>query len=114
MQEYDDTHNQLHKMGNVFFHTQQMSAQLAYFISLSLPLHWASLEFQFINTNIKESRAFILKSKEQLQKLASDSMDTTCATMIDKYGSRRNIEGIYLALFAAEYSYDKGILKDKK
>jgi hypothetical protein len=47
-------------MGNSFLNAQQMIAQLAIYLSLSMPLHQASRSFQFINTSEEQSKAEVL------------------------------------------------------
>ncbi len=46
-----ETHTRIQKMGNVFLNVQQMLAQLATYIVLSIPLYHAPRTFKFINTS---------------------------------------------------------------
>jgi hypothetical protein len=47
---------------HAFLNVQQMSAQLATYIVLSIPLYHASKIFKFINTSSLQERAFVLKN----------------------------------------------------
>jgi hypothetical protein len=58
-------------MGNVFLNAQQMFAQLAIYLILSLPLHHTSRLFQSINTSPEDERTFILKPFHMLKKISS-------------------------------------------
>ncbi len=57
-----DANLRIKKLGNDFFNAQQMSAQLATYIILSLPLYHASKSFSFLNTSPQPKCAFVLKS----------------------------------------------------
>jgi len=61
-----------------------MSAQLATYIILSLPLYHASRSFSFLNTSPQPKRAFVLKSTKILNELPSNSIDIKAQSPIDK------------------------------
>jgi hypothetical protein len=63
------------KLGNVFLNAQQMFAQLATYIILSLPLYHTSKSFSFLNTSLQPKHAFMLKSTKLLNELPLDSID---------------------------------------
>jgi hypothetical protein len=56
-----DANTRILKLGNAFLNAQQMLAQLAIYLVLSLPLYHASRTFEFINTSPYNERAFVLK-----------------------------------------------------
>ncbi len=57
-----EAHTYIQKMGNVFLNAQQMSAQLATYIVLFIPLYHASRTFTFMNTSPLQECAFVLKN----------------------------------------------------
>ncbi len=57
-----ETHIHIRKMGNIYFNSQEMSAQLATYIMLFIPLYHAFRTFKFINTSPLPQHAFILKN----------------------------------------------------
>ncbi len=57
-----DVNLRIRKLGNAFINAQQMSAQLATYIILSLPLYHASRSFSFLNTSPQPKHAFVLIS----------------------------------------------------
>jgi hypothetical protein len=77
-------------MGNVFFDAQQMSAQLATYIVLFLPLHHAFRNFKFINTFPLQECAFVFENVASLKILPLDSTYFMCLSIIDKYIKRPN------------------------
>ena len=83
-----DANIRILKLGNAFLNAQQMSAQLAIYLILSIPLYHCSRSFAFINTSPLQERAFVLKPQQQLQKLDKESMDVMCKSIIDKYIDR--------------------------
>jgi 23S rRNA pseudoU1915 N3-methylase RlmH len=56
-----DVNLNIKKLGNAFMNAQQMSAQLATYIILSLPLYHAFRSFSFLNTSLQLEHAFVLK-----------------------------------------------------
>jgi hypothetical protein len=59
----------------------------------------------FINTSLKDQRAFILKKPKDPQLELDHSEDIICASIIDCYLQRpANIEHIFLAKFASSYT----------
>ncbi len=100
-------------MGNVFLNVQQMLAQLATYIVLSIPLYHSSKTFKFINTSPLQERAFVLKNVASLKTLILDSTNIMCPSIIDKYIKRPNyLSNISLIEFVA--NYDIVNLKKKK
>jgi hypothetical protein len=83
-------HVRIQSMGNVIFNVQQMSAQLATYIVLSIPLYRAFRILKFINTSPLQERAFTLKNVELLKTLPLDSTNIMCPFIIDKYVKRNN------------------------
>ena len=103
-----DANIRILKLGNVFLNAQQMSAQLAIYLILSIPLYHCSCSFAFINTSPLQERAFVLKPQQQLQKLDKESMDVMCKSIIDKYIDRpKSLQDICLAKFVANYNHIK-------
>ncbi|CAD6209869.1 GSCOCG00010855001-RA-CDS, partial [Cotesia congregata] len=73
---------------------------------LALPLSMCSREVVFVNTNHPENRIQIVKSKQELQKLPSNSTDIYIKDTLDHYVNRPyELENIYLASFVAWYNY---------
>jgi DNA replication protein DnaC len=84
---------------------QQMPAQLAVYLSLSMPLYHASRSFQFINTSEEESKAKILLPSSMLNKLEGESTEIFCKSSIDKYRNRpQHLSDICLAHFVAKFN----------
>ena len=80
-----DANIRILKLGNAFLNAQQLLAQLAIYLILSIPLYHCSRSFAFINTSPLQERAFVLKPQQQLQKLDKESMNVMCKSIIDKY-----------------------------
>ena len=92
-------------LGKAFVNLQQMSAQQAVHIVLSIPLNCSSRKCVFVNTSPVDDRAFVLKRKKDLQKEADDSEDIMCPSIIDYYVLRPTaIELVCLAEFASSYT----------
>jgi hypothetical protein len=105
--KYEQTSDveRVRKMGNSFLNAQQMPAQLAVYLALSLPLHHATRSFQFINTSEEQSRAAILLPPDALKKLEPESTEIFCKSSIDKYRKRpQHLNNICLAQFVANYN----------
>ena len=104
---------QILKLGNVFLNAQQMSAQLAIYLILSLPLYHASRTFKFINTSAPQDRAFVLKPQHVLLKLEPELTDIMCKSIIDRYIERPHIlKNVCLAEYVSNYSWSsKKIIK---
>ncbi len=75
-------------MGNIFCNVQQMLAQLATYIVLSIPLYHATRTFKFINTSPLQECTFALKDVKSLKTLPSNSTNIMCSSIIDKYIKR--------------------------
>ena len=92
-----------------------MSAQLAIYLILFIPLYHYSRSFAFMNTSPLQERAFVLKTQQQLQKLDKESMDVMCKSIIDKYIDRpKSLEDICLAEFVANYNHIKNKISIQK
>ncbi len=104
------------KLGNAFLNAQQMSAQLAVYLILSLPLYHASRTFKFINTSAPQDRAFVLKPQHVLLNLEPESTDIMCKSIIDRYIERpHSLKNVCLAEFVSNYSWSsKKIIKCRK
>jgi hypothetical protein len=83
-----DANLRIRKLSNVFLNAQQMFAQLATYIILSLPLYHASISFSFFNTSPQPECAFVFKSTKLLNELPPDSIDIKAQSPIDKYLKR--------------------------
>lgn len=106
--EKTEANIRIQKLGNAFLNAQQMSAQLAAYLVLSLPLHHASRSFKFINTSPLEERAFVLKPQTVLNQLEDDSTDIMCSSIIDKYIDRpKNLDALSLVEFVSYYNVMK-------
>ena len=96
------------KLEHALSNAQQMLAQLAIYLILSIPLYHCSRSFSYINTSPSRERAFILKPQYQLLELDKDCTKVMCKSIIDKYIDRpSNSENICLATFVANYKYYK-------
>jgi len=88
---------------------QQMPAQQAVHIVLSLPLNSGSRHCIFINTSPINERAFMLKRPKDLQQEPNESKDVMCLSIIDYYIQHpKSLENVCLAEFASSYT-NKGI-----
>lgn len=113
--EKTDANLRILKLGNAFLNAQQMSAQLAIYLILSIPLYHCSRSFSFINTSPSHERAFILKPQYQLLKLDKECTEVMCKSIIDKYIDRPdNLENICLAAFVADYNHSKNKISIRK
>jgi hypothetical protein len=93
------------KIGNSFLNAQQMFAQLAVYLAMSMPFHHATRSFQFINTSEEQTWAKILLPSSMLKKLKLESIEIFCKSLIDKYKDRpKYLNDICLAQFIAKYN----------
>ena len=98
----------MRRVGNAILNSQQLTAQQAVYISLSLPLHSCTREVIFINTSPQEERTLLLKRRYILQKLDSESKEIFCDTIIITYTKRNVIlKDLFLADFATMYNTNK-------
>jgi hypothetical protein len=105
--KYEQTSDveRVRKMDNSFLNAQQMHAQLAVYLSLSMPLYHASRSFQIINTSEEESKVEILLPSSFLNKLEGESTEIFCKSSIDKYRNRpQHLSDICLAHFVAKFN----------
>jgi hypothetical protein len=62
-----------------------MPIQQVIHISLSIPLYYLIISFQFINTREELNRAFVLLPKKLVKKLPPTSIDIHCKSLVEKY-----------------------------
>jgi hypothetical protein len=99
-----DAIQMIRTLGNTFLNHQQMSAQQAVHIALSLSLNYSSRKCVFINTSPLEKRTFVLKPSVFLEQDTDNSEDMLCRSIIDYYLQRPSaIRHIYLAEFVSHY-----------
>lgn len=90
---------------NKFINSNEISAQEACYLSLGFSVSKSSRSSIFINTAPPENRVHILKPKEQLNNLPSDSTDIFSSGLLDYYPLRpRELENVCLAKFAAYFT----------
>jgi len=106
----------IQSLGNALFNLQQILAQQAVHIALSLPLNHSSRECNFINTAPIDECTFILKPTTLLKQIPDNSEDVMCSSIIDYYINRPNaIKHVCLAEFVSKYrKYGTPISKRKK
>ena len=80
-----DAIQMIHTLGNTLLNVQQMYAQQAVHIALSLPLTCSSRKCVFINTSPLEKHTFVLKPPVLLQQELDNSEDVVCRSIIDYY-----------------------------
>jgi len=91
-------HTHIRNMGNALLNAQQMSAQLAVYIVLSIPLYHASRIFKFINTSPLQERAFVLKNVASLKTFPLDSTNIMCPSIIVNTSKDLTIYVTFLSL----------------
>jgi hypothetical protein len=103
-------------LGNTLLNLQQMVAQQAVHIALSMPLNCSSRKCVFINTSPLEKCTFVLKPSVLLEQEPDNSEDVLCRSIIDYYlQCPYPIRHIYLAEFISHYKkYGAPISKRKK
>ena len=80
-----DAIQMIRTLGNSLLIIQQMSAQQAIHIAISLPLTCSSRKCVFINTSPLEKRTFVLKPPYLLQQEPENLEDVRCCSIIDYY-----------------------------
>jgi hypothetical protein len=99
-----DVVQMIHTLGNTLLNLQQMSAQQAVHIALSLPLNCSSRKCVFINTSPLEKHTFVLKPPSLLEQEPHNSEDMLCRSIIDYYLQRPSpIKHICLGEFVSHY-----------
>ena len=78
-----DVIQMIRSLGNALLNLQQISAQQAVHIALSLPLNHSSRECNFINTSPIDERTFITKPTTLLKQIPDNSEDVMCSSIID-------------------------------
>jgi hypothetical protein len=86
-----DANLRILKLGNAFLNAQQMSAQLAIYLILSIPKYHCLRSFAFINTSPIQERAFVLKPQQQLLKLNKRSTNIFERRLIVKIQCESNL-----------------------
>jgi len=110
-----DAMQMIHKLGNTLLNLQQMSAQQAVHIALSLPLSCNSRECIFINTSAVDEHTLMLKPPILLKQEPDDSEDVMCHSIIDYYiGRPSSISKICLAEFVSNYRKDGTPISKRK
>ena len=105
----EDIKTQLRRLGSVFMNHRELSAQKAVYRMLSIPLKSLSRTLVFVNTDPKDKRTCLLKSKHELEKLKDDSDDIYMTSLIDRYTARpESLNDMCLAEFAANYTRRSG------
>ena len=112
--EIDDM-QMIRKLGNALLNMQQMSAQQAMHITLSLPLSCSSREFIFINTYPVDERNVMLKPPILLKQEPDDSEDVMCHSIIYHYIRHPcSMRKIFLAEFVSNYKKDGTHISKRK
>ena len=96
------------QLGNKILNAQQMLAQLAVYLILSLPLYHSLRTFKFTNTSPPQECAIFLKPQETLSQLNREPTDVMCKSIIDRYLERLHLlHDICWAEFASNYYWIK-------
>jgi len=99
-----DAIQMIRMLGNIFLNIQQMSAQQAVHIALSLRLNCSSIKCVFINTSPLEKHTFVLKPPCFLEQETDNLEDVLCHSIIDYYLQRPSpIRHTYLVEFISHY-----------
>ena len=122
-----DAIQMIRSLGNDLLNLQQISAQEAIHIAVSLPLNHSSTECNFINTTQIDKCTFILKPTTFLKQIPDNSEDVMCSSMIDVLlewlsdldlsaihifgppSSPKNLEALKIRKFKREYHMTKEI-----
>jgi hypothetical protein len=95
----------IQNLENTFLNTQQMFAQLAAYLVLSIPFYHTSRVFKFINTLSLNKCAFALKKQSILDQLEGESTNTMCSSIIDKYLDwPKDLDSLSLTKFVSYYN----------
>ena len=99
----EDLRKQVRHIGNKFLNAVETSAQEAAYLTLQLPLTSASREVIFLNTSPPNERTFLLKSKQSLEQLPTESTDIEADNIIKRYAVRpKQLESWCLADYASK------------
>jgi hypothetical protein len=110
-----DAIQMIRTLGNTLLNLQQMSAQQAVHIALSLPLNCSSRKCVFINTSPLEKHTFVLKPLVLLEQELDNSKDMLCRSIIDYYLQRPSpIRHICLAEFISHYKNNGAPISKRK
>ena len=83
-----DAIRMISKLGIALLNLQQMSAQQAAHLVLSLPLNQSSRKCIFIDTQADHDRIFVLKSIAELNEEPDESENVMAKSIIDHYINR--------------------------
>ncbi|XP_075158165.1 uncharacterized protein LOC142231442 [Haematobia irritans] len=98
----------LQHIGHKFISGTEISAQEAAYCCLGMRLSECSNAEIYINTGRPEERVFILKPRDQLERLDPDSTNIYAPGLLNHYMQRHeDLENKCLADFAAEYHFSK-------
>lgn len=98
--------NQIRHIGNKFFNAVEISAQVAVYLVMQMPLRRSSRELQFINTSDPDNRTFLLKTMEKIKELPDNSVDIESDNIIKRYQRRpKKLENLCLAEFVAWFNH---------
>jgi hypothetical protein len=110
-----DVMQMIHMLGNTLLNLQQMFAQQAVHIALSLPLNCSSRKCVFINTSPLEKHTFVLKPPSLLEQEPGNSKDILCRSIIDYYLQLPcPIKHILLAYFVSHYKKNVAPISKRK
>ena len=100
--------DKLKKFARVLLNGTEISAQEASAFLLGIPNTSCSRQDVFINTAPPEERIGMLKTQEELIKLADDDEDICVKGIIERYPYRpEEMEEVCLAQFASKYEFTK-------
>ena len=95
----------LKDIGAIFIKAREVSEHEAISRILSLPLRRSNIDVAFIQTDLKENRTRLLKSKKSLKSLHNDDPDIYLPSIHEKYACRPNsLNNLPLAEFVANYT----------
>ncbi|XP_037820089.1 uncharacterized protein LOC119609402 [Lucilia sericata] len=98
----------LQHIGHKFISGTEISAQEATYCCLGMRLSESSNADIYINTVRPEERVLILRSRDELQNLPSDSTDIYVTSLLDHYVQRPDeLDSLCLADFAAYYKFSR-------
>ena len=99
-----DVKTMLRKVGSTFLNHREISAQEATYRILSMPMKKLSRSVVFVNTDPRNERIAVLKTKDQLENKHKDDEDIFQTSLVDRYIARPIVtENVCFADFAAKY-----------
>jgi hypothetical protein len=110
-----DAIQMIHTLSDTLLNIQQMSAQQAIHIALSLPLTCSSRKCVFINTSPLEKCTFVLKPSVLLEQEPDNSEDVLYLSIVDYYLQRPcPIRHICLGEFTSHYKKNGAPISKRK